>query len=504
MLKTVKRVIAAGASALLVLGASNIAASPAQAAGDSCLSAPQLSSAATIASKTLSSGVDFKSYTFAPGVANGTFFYTKVSVAHAYLSKINLVATSSEIGKSASQLHLASQVNSIAYLNTDYFNEGNGLPYSAIIKHGTPIYAPSGTSKVVGTVPLTYSLATGFYANAQFNLSTLRFAIAGVNLADLPPNSANAYTSAFTGSRLPVSSASALIVAGKVVAIYKGWVKGKPKTGTLIVARGTVATRLLKIKAGASTNFKLPSVPASSTQIKSGSVRLTGSAATGSATLRIRAVNSDTSTFATGIRLYDKNFTTSRYTAHSNYTVVVNASGFVQARYKPGRDAAVPANGYVLQLGTDGLPFYNSASIGSKVTVNNTILATSGLRFIDASGSGAQVLVNGFNQQDCQPFHEEIRPRSAIGWNNATGEVWLVTTSSGQDLVDFGFRMGGSSIHQTFDWLRMLGATDAVTLDGGGSTTMFIQDGTGLKRQDIPDSAWLRDIIVGMALVAKD
>jgi exopolysaccharide biosynthesis protein len=50
----------------------------------------------------------------------------------------------------------------------------------------------------------------------------------------------------------------------------------------------------------------------------------------------------------------------------------------------------------------------------------------------------------------------------------------------------------------------MLGATDAVTLDGGGSTTMLIRDGTGLRRQDVPASAWLRDIIVGMALTAKD
>ena len=108
------------------------------------------------------------------------------------------------------------------------------------------------------------------------------------------------------------------------------------------------------------------------------------------------------------------------------------------------------------------------------------------------------------NLQDCSAAHEQIRPRTAIGWNNATGDAWLVTTSSGQDLNDFGFRMGGSTVHQVFDWLKMLGATDAVAVDGGGSTTMFIQDGSGLKRQDIPDSAWLRDIIVGMAFVAKD
>ena len=498
-----KRVSAAVASALLMISVSNVPASASQ-NSYGCEIAPQLSMAQGSITQKLPSGVDFKSYTFSPGVANGGFFYSKVSVAHAQLSKVNLVETSAAIGKSASQLGLASRVNSIAYVNTDYFNEGDGLPYSAIIKHGVPIYAPPGLSKVVGSVPVTFSLATGYQAANQFTISSSRFVLNGVNLSSVPSNSAVVYTAAFAQKNLPASSAAVLIKGGKISAIYKGWVKVKPRSGALLVATGTVATRLLKFKVGYATTFRVPPVPAPSSQIRAALVRANGSATVGAEALPIVSVNSDAILGDSGVRLYDSNFTTSRATARGTYTVSLNSLGVVQARYKPGRDVAVPAGGQVLQLNNDGLSFYNAATAGTKVNVSNTFAASHEYKFIEASGAGSQFLQGSINLQDCSAAHEQIRPRTAIGWNNATGDAWLVTTSSGQDLNDFGFRMGGSTVHQVFDWLKMLGATDAVAVDGGGSTTMFIQDGSGLKRQDIPDSAWLRDIIVGMAFVAKD
>ena len=486
-----------------MLVAPSLAPESALAAGGPCTSAPALSSAQRIDSVTLTSGVDFKSYTFNPGVANGTFFYSKVSVSHGNLSKVNLVETNSAIGKTASQPLLAAQVNSIAYVNTDYFNEGNGLPYSAIVKNGVPIYAPPGISKVIGTTAFSYSLASGFATSLAFAISKTSFVLAGVNLgAGLGSNSVVAFTPEYKGGQLPRSAAGILVKNGKVSAVYKGWVKVVPRSGTLIVATGIDASRFLGFKIGNATNFKLPAVPLPKTQVHAAFLRVNGSAAVGSISLPINAVNYDNA--LSGVRLYDTNFTNTRDTAAGAYTVSLNSQGFVSARYRPGRNVLVPNGGTVLQLGTDGLSFYNAATFGTRVLVKNSFAASHNYKFIDASGSGYQVLSSGVNVQDCEAFHEQIRPRTAVGWNNATGDVWLITTSSGQDLADFGFRMGGSTIHQVFDWLKMLGATDAVTLDGGGSTTMLIQDGTGLKRQDVPASAWLRDIIVGMAFTAKD
>lgn len=503
MLKSKRRFAASAIAALLVLIAPTLAPAAAFAAGGSCSIAPSLSSAQQADSLSLASGVDFKSYTFNPGIANGTFFYSKVAVAHGNLSRVNLVETNSAIGKTATQPSLAAQVNSIAYVNTDYFNEGNGLPYSAIVKNGMLIYAPPGRSKVVGTIPLTYSLATGFASRNTFKISKSLFRLSGVNQASaVSANSNVVFTSAYSGGQLPRSAAGILVQKGKVAAVYKGWVKTKPRSGALIVATGVDATRMLRFKIGAVTDFKVPEVPAPSTQMAAALLRVDGSATAGATSLPINAVNYDPA--LNGIRLYDSNFTTTRATAAGAYTVAVNSQGLVSARYKPGRSVMVPNGGAVLQLGPDGLDFYNSASYGTHVSIKNTFAASHNDQFIHASGSGYQQLIAGVNVQDCEPAHEQIRPRSAIGWNNATGDVWLITTSSGQDLTDFGFRMGGSTIHQVFDWLKMFGATDAVTLDGGGSTTMLIHDGTGLKRQDVPASAWLRDIIVGMALTAKD
>jgi hypothetical protein len=87
---------------------------------------------------------------------------------------------------------------------------------------------------------------------------------------------------------------------------------------------------------------------------------------------------------------------------------------------------------------------------------------------------------------------KDFRPRSAIGWNQ-DGQVWLMASSRGADAADMGMRQGGSTADQMARWLMSLGATDAVLLDGGGSTTMEIKEpAANWKRFDLPDSAWYR------------
>jgi hypothetical protein len=70
-------------------------------------------------------------------------------------------------------------------------------------------------------------------------------------------------------------------------------------------------------------------------------------------------------------------------------------------------------------------------------------------------------------------------------------------------LNDWGFRQGGSTIHQLGEVLKSLGATDAVTVDGGGSTTFLAKLLGRYKRLDVPDEAWIREIPIGAALVPK-
>lgn len=68
------------------------------------------------------------------------------------------------------------------------------------------------------------------------------------------------------------------------------------------------------------------------------------------------------------------------------------------------------------------------------------------------------------------PMLTSSHPRSLVGWN-ASGTVWLVAFD--------GRRPGGSgpTAAQAVDFLLRLGVTDAVMLDGGGSTTLATPEG---------------------------
>jgi len=82
--------------------------------------------------------------------------------------------------------------------------------------------------------------------------------------------------------------------------------------------------------------------------------------------------------------------------------------------------------------------------------------------------------------------------------------VWLITSSRGENANDNGMRMGGSATDQIGLWLQQLGATDAVLLDGGGSTTMEIKHPEdGWQRFDLPDEAWYRSLANAFAIKSK-
>lgn len=66
-------------------------------------------------------------------------------------------------------------------------------------------------------------------------------------------------------------------------------------------------------------------------------------------------------------------------------------------------------------------------------------------------------------------------PRTLVGWNDR-GERWLVTVDGRQPRHSQGMTLGEAA-----DFLRGLGATEALNLDGGGSTT-FVRQGEVVNR----------------------
>jgi ABC-type Fe3+ transport system substrate-binding protein len=93
-----------------------------------------------------------------------------------------------------------------------------------------------------------------------------------------------------------------------------------------------------------------------------------------------------------------------------------------------------------------------------------------------------------------------------MGWNE-NGDVWFANTTMGvRNSADVfnRFRLGGSSVHQLATWLKEVGATQAVMLDGGGSTTMYRLTETGsYKRVELPASEWVRVVPQGLGMVQR-
>ena len=156
--------------------------------------------------------------------------------------------------------------------------------------------------------------------------------------------------------------------------------------------------------------------------------------------------------------------------------------------------------------------FYGSAGSdisgfagGAKVSIKRSFKTTSGNAYDTVFGIGSTLISKGLVVAPCSGNSDTVRPRTAVGWDD-NGNVYVATTTMGRDWPDGGqggYRLGGSTVHQMADWLRDQGATNAVSLDGGGSTTMLAKLGGTYKRVDLPDGVWIRWIPIGVALISR-
>jgi hypothetical protein len=485
-------------SASMGLIASTLAPSAATAAY-SCAQTKSLSKYSSRTTTQVGSGVVLGEVNFDPGVANPTVLNTKVSWAKGSLAKVKFVSAQAPVGETSSQYKLAADFSALAYINTDYYNEGSRFPYSAVMRDGKLTYAPAHSTNVVALAEVPYSSSGGYPGSSSLKSGASTIVVTGVNTGVLLATSAaTVLTTEYRPKTLPAHQAALWVDGGKVIKVYSKPATFKVKTGYLILATGAHANRIRALKVGAKVSYKLPPIPAPRNVMVSDRIWAAGKVTTGGVSLAIRAVNTDG--LSNAANLYDSNYSKNRPTLEGRYTLVVDAEGKLKSKYWGGSTVAVPDGGKVIQLGNDGLALYKAAVVGASVEITNGYASRSGLRLIEASGRGGDLLAAGKTIQVCYPRTEEVRPRTAIGWNNATGEVWIATSSSGNFLADFGFRMGGSTIRQMTEWLRELGATDAVTVDGGGSTTFMAKLDGAIHRIDLPDQAWIREIPVGVAL----
>ena len=184
----------------------------------------------------------------------------------------------------------------------------------------------------------------------------------------------------------------------------------------------------------------------------------------------------------------DKNETDRRTLPDSvveeNMIVAVNANFYqpfnAQTRVSRGpadNKGLVVSNGVLVSPTIDGFPSFIQNKDGS-VEIRSVRPGDS-LDNIQTAVSGHNtVLKDGkcpiIDQVESFPYLKVRHPRTLVGISQDKKYVYLVTIDGRQPEFSV-----GTSILESAEILRQLGAYDAVNLDGGGSTTMAYRDESG-------------------------
>lgn len=495
------KVVALGVVAALLVG-SPIAA---KAAVADCEAAPSLANTGTFTKIVgLPTGANAGYYSFNAGVANPTSFPTRVSYVSAGLDKFKIDSVFPSMGNSVNPLVLASQrPNSIAYINTDFFDTGNNMPASAIVRDSKLVYAPPGRTKVLGIIADDSYESKGYPTTSVFKAGTISFILSGVNLASVPASGAMVATPKASSKTIAKGAYGVLIVNQKVAALFPKGTTKRPTSGLVIQANGASATKLKKLKVGAKVSYSLPAAP--KYRLVGDAITSTGYVITNTARLSIAAVNYR-SGINSGAILYDSNYSPSVSQWLGAKTLLLDANGKVVSYYAKGRNVTpTAAYPFVLQLATDAASSLASAAPAKDMQFKlvNRYSSTGKYSLISSVGRGNKMLTSGENVEECNYSTEQIRPRSVIGWNQY-GQIWIMASTMGQNYQDNMYRQGGSTLHQMGQWLKELGATEAYAFDGGGSTNLFANFGFGMSRIDLPSSAWVRSAPVGLVILPNN
>ena len=473
-----------------------------------CRKAPSVATAAKFREYPLVGGGVYGTYDWAPGKTNGgQIWKTRLAYTKSSLAQMRIAPTFTKIGNVGTQEKLAAKLNSSAYINGDFFHlRGTNLLYSAMVEDHELVYAPVKKTEIVGVVEEAANEHTGMQGSSHIKTKNGKIATQGLNLVYLNQDAVGAYSSLKTTIGLPkieylVETKDNVVTVSEPADHFNIPAEANQM---VYVAIGAGATKLSSIKVGDRLTYVAPKKAKTSRFLR------TGLSTNGTVKLpdgkvfSIRAVNDHTAKIRYGAVLFTSKLfpKTSKLAA----TVVTDLTGKVLAIYPDGKSLNVAANQLVLQVAQETVPLVQSLKVGAKLAISNTYSIKKALPLYAAFGDRENTMINGVIVADCTPGHEDIRPRTAIGWNE-NGDVWFATTTMGvRNAADVfnRFRLGGSSVHQLTTWLKELGATQAVAVDGGGSTTMYVKNqAQGYVRVDLPASEWVRNVPQGITMLPR-
>ena len=195
--------------------------------------------------------------------------------------------------------------------------------------------------------------------------------------------------------------------------------------------------------------------------------------------------------------------------------VVLDASGHV-IEIREARGGQIPSDGSVLSGTGDAVEWLQThAQPGAKIDINTRVLGNGEelpIEEVEVINGGPRLLRNGeveitafaegFQQQDNQEFYYRFglrrNPRTLAGITQ-TGKLLLVTVDGRQP----GYSVG-ASFEESAQIMRSLGVIDAVNLDGGGSTTITINQQLINRPSDATGERPIADAIVIQSTIDTD
>jgi len=481
----------------------------AQASSYGCRVYPALTANRLVESKALGSGVTAQAWQWWPNNNDSSDaglspLGTKVSVVSADLRKVSFGITHAPIPTTLDLRELSYSANrAVATINGDYFDQ-NG-PWNAMVENSQLSYATPGLSGVVGMASVQVNSAKGYRVSGTLKIGSKTYPVTGVNQINPGRESTVVYKSNFVNRITSAGAVTLVIRSGKIFRVYPKGANISVSAGVIVQVRGASAKALSKVALKTKVFFKLGAIPTYETRMSADTVTSAASISNRNTTLSIEAINF-AQTVPTGATLFTDAFNDSTQAGRVTIRVLPELSGrlVVANVYRQGYFTRVDSGGYIVQANGAAATTALKFKAGDVVTISRAFSANNHSSYLSAAGRGPRLLENSKLVWVCQLHNQDFRPRSVIGWNQ-DGQIWLMTSSRGMDAADLGMREGGSTPDQMAHWLLSLGATDAVLLDGGGSTTMEIKDSdTNWHRFDIPDSAWYRPLANAFVIYAKN
>jgi hypothetical protein len=176
-----------------------------------------------------------------------------------------------------------------------------------------------------------------------------------------------------------------------------------------------------------------------------------------------------------GIARYTAAWGTTYTPLSNNETIVIvegdRVTNLVSGVITPPTPVPIPAKGYLLTIRGTSLPA-TLPQIGTQLRVDTQIIPAIFNRYPQIIGAGPvliqnrQIVLDGLSEQFKEKFTKETALRSAIA-TTSSGKVLFVTVQN---------RAGGAgpTFTELAQLLQQMGAVDALNLDGGSSTSLYL------------------------------